>query len=576
MKAASVALALCLGCALAAQAEEARTALTEGALAGHAAGPWPMAAFAPPPLAAPPRHHFEGRLRLTAERPERALTLILDKYGDAKAHQGAAAHLPDFDFDFVQDGNALIPVRRGAIPSQHPEWEFILEPGEVWDETADGEFSRASLPFTLEERNANCMHQGILTFLFRADGAISEVAYEIAQETCAYFQFTLWGYASALYTPQKNPAREAIVSRYREEVRNRLPVRPISALASDFPGAIAARFGSAAEVPAASMTVYGLIVDGINYRSDCPTRQGPYPYCDVIDVPSYSLAKTVVAGITMMRLATQYPQILQARIADFVPECAGREGWRDISFGNALDMATGRYDSSKSEADEDALDMTEFFFIPDHHADKIRFSCKHYPRHAPAGSLWVYHTTDTYVLGTALNAFYRSKNGAGADFYRDLLAGDLWPALHLSPALGVTRRSYDEVQQPFTGYGLTLHTDDIAKLATFLNAGHGRIGTRQLLDPTLLDEALQRAPGNPGLRAGLDVLRYNHGLWAWNAQASLGCAAATWIPFLSGYGGIEVALLPNGMTYYYVSDEGVFRWALAAAEANRIRNFCQG
>ena len=132
------------------------------------------------------------------------------------------------------------------------------------------------------------------------------------------------------------------------------------------------------------------------------------------------------------------------------------------------------------------------------------------------------------------------------------------------------------MQQLYTGYGLTLHTDDIAKPAIFLNVDHGRIGTQQLLDPKLLDEALQRDPGHPGLRAGRDVLRYNQGLGAWNAQATLDCPSGTWIPFLSGYGGLEGALLAIGMTYYDVSDGGVLRWALAAAEANRIRNFWQG
>jgi hypothetical protein len=43
---------------------------------------------------------------------------------------------------------------------------------------------------------------------------------------------------------------------------------------------------------------------------------------------------------------------------------------------------------------------------------------------------------------------------------------------------------------------------------------------------------------------------------------------------MSGYGGIVVAMFPNGMTYYYFSDGGVFRWAIAAAAADRMRNFC--
>jgi hypothetical protein len=554
-------------------------ACAEGAIADvalHAAGPWPMARFAPPPQAAAPRQQFEGRLTFAAERPERGFEVLVDRFGDAKSHKGAAAHLPPFDFEFVQDGAALIPVRRGAIPSAHPEWEFILEPGEVWDDAADGAFSRAALPFALEERNANCLHQGVMTFRFRADGAISDVSYEIAHETCSYFQFTLWGSSQALYTPEKVLGRDAIIARYRDEMKRRLPVRPIAALAADFSGANPANFGSHAEIPPASMSVYGLISQGVHYRGGCDTRLGAYPFCDALDLPSYSLAKSLVAGITFMHLAMQYPELPAARIADYVPECAGRKGWQDVTFANALDMATGHFESARFEADEDSPDTVDGFFLPDRHADKIHFACAHSPRRAPPGSLWVYRTVDSYLLGTALNAFYRAKNGPRADFYRDFLAGDLWPALHLDPALGVTRRTYDEAQQPFTGFGLTLHSDDIAKLAIFLSVDHGRIGQRQMLEPGLLDEALQRDPHRPGLRAGSDILRYNHGFWAWNAQATLGCRAETWIPFLSGYGGIVVALLPNGMTYYYVSDSAVFRWAAAVEEANRLKSFCQG
>ena len=44
---------------------------------------------------------------------------------------------------------------------------------------------------------------------------------------------------------------------------------------------------------------------------------------------------------------------------------------------------------------------------------------------------------------------------------------------------------------------------------------------------------------------------------------------------MSGYGGIVVALLPNGMTYYYFSDGGSFVFSRAVAEADKIKPFCQ-
>jgi hypothetical protein len=544
-----------------------------------------MTAFTPPTEGgvADTRQVFQGRLRLGQERPERGFRALLDRYGDATANNRAALRLPDFDALLVQSGRALIPVRRGTIPGTHAEWELILEPGRVWDESGDGDATRAALPFTLEERNANCMHQGVLTFLFHGDGRISDLAFEIAHETCAYFQFDWWGYAAATYTPQEIPGAAEVVARYRDEIRARLPLRPIESLSRDFPGARPEDFGSAREVPPRSLTTHGLVVDGVLYAGDCPTRFGPYPFCDELDLPSYSLAKSIDGGIASMALAARYPEVLRASVADYVPPCAGPDGWQGITIENTLDMATGRFLSADDQRDEDAADMLDFF-TAETHAAKLAFACTHYPHREPPGTRWVYHTSDSYVLGTALDAFYRRKVGADEDaragegvrpeVYRDLLAHDLWPALDLSPALAVPQRTYDAVRQNWTGYGLTLHADDVAKLATFLQNSGGRLGTRQVLDRGLLDEALQRDAAHRGLRAGADDLRYNHGFWAWNAQRTLGCREPTWIPFMSGYGGIIVAMFPNGMTYYYFSDGGVFRWALAAAAADRMRSFC--
>ncbi len=198
--------------------------------------PSDMSAFAPSPTAKPPSNRFEGRLALGGELPGSGFHALHDQYGDANTNGGAARHLPLFDFEFVQSGNALVPTRRGAIPSTHPEWEFILEPGRVWDEPGDKGYTRAALPFTLEERNANCMHNGVLTFMFRKDGSVSNVAYEIASETCLYFKFDMWGMRVAHYSPLAVSAAKTIAAAYATEVASRIPTKPITALAKDFPG----------------------------------------------------------------------------------------------------------------------------------------------------------------------------------------------------------------------------------------------------------------------------------------------------------------------------------------------------
>ncbi len=73
-------------------------------------------------------------------------------------------------------------------------------------------------------------------------------------------------------------------------------------------------------------------------------------------------------------------------------------------------MASGHYDSPTSEADEDASN-TGRFFIATTHAEKIQFACTHYPRKDAPGKRWVYHTTDTYILGAALAAWWRKRKG---------------------------------------------------------------------------------------------------------------------------------------------------------------------
>jgi CubicO group peptidase (beta-lactamase class C family) len=320
------------------------------------------------------------------------------------------------------------------------------------------------------------------------------------------------------------------------------------------------------------MTAFGFVIDGKHYASGCQTRAGPWADCDVMPLPSYSTAKSLVAGLASMRLEQLVPGSMARKIGAVVPACAG-DRWADVTLSDALNMATGNFGQPGADADENA-DPTWSFLRSDDHAEKIRKACSAWPRAAKPGSKFAYHTSDTYILGAALTALWREHAGASGDFYNDLLVAPVWHALRLSPDIMSTRRTYDAAAQPFTGYGLTLHRDDVAKLAVFLNSEQGVIDGKPLLDTSMLRSALQRDPQNHGLEAGSATFRYRNGFWAWNATSYLHCARETWIPFMSGFGGITIALFPNNTAYYYFSDGGVFAWGRAAAEANRIRKFC--
>ncbi|WP_428410127.1 hypothetical protein [Hyphococcus sp.] len=549
-----------------------RTVLSYSTLSGSGsyASPVDFAAYAEESDASAATNTFSGALSFTGSSYSGGFSVVRDDYSYASG--GSIDVLPAFDFEFVQSGDDFIPATRGSIPGAHPNWEIILEPGKVWDEPGDNGYSRVALPFALQEKNANCTHNGVITFLFKDGGLVSDAAYQIASETCLYFKFNMWGLINADYDQGTVTGAASIISAYQAEEAGRMTTKPISAIAADYPGTDASAFGASSEVSPAHMSAFGFVYNGVHYVGGCGTRYGDYPYCDVLDLPSYSTAKSIFGGIGLMRLEKLYPGVMQDEISLYVPDCDADGDWDDVSLEDAADMATGNYSSSGYQTDEGSAAMTNFF-LETTHADKIDRACTQYPRKAAPGSLWVYHSSDTYILGTAMQAYYKSQAGSSADIWDDLL-GSIWSSLGLSQTSEVTRRTLDATAQPFTGWGLMFHRDDIAKIADFLNVDDGEIGGVAQLDATEFAAAMQKTPSDRGLVAGDPTIRYNNGFWAWNAQSYLGCGSATWIPFMSGFGGITVALLPNGGTYYYFSDNAEFAWGEALAEAHSISSVC--
>ena len=571
-----VLLLLPLAC-LASEGDGARTQLGfEQLMQGRdLAAPMEFRHYAPQADAASalPRNRFEGRLQLREAATRGGFAEVVDRYDASDAAERPRKHLPDFDFELVQAGSHLIPLRRDSIANPHPDWEFVLTPGRVWDEPGDHGYSRAALPFALQQKNANCVHNGVLSFLFKSDGSVSQAAYQIASETCAYFKADFWGLLPAHYTPQAVDGADQAVADYRAEVAARLPVKPLAALTKDYPGSDPSKFAAPNGKDPREMSLVGYVIDGVHYVGGCATRHGPYPYCESLVVPSYSLAKSVFAGLGLMRLQQLYPGAKDAGIADYVPACKSAGGWGEVSFDNALDMASGHYASADYMRDEEAdTDSATGLFQAETHADKIAFACTHYPRKGAPGARWVYHTSDTYLLGTAMSALLRTKQGDAADLFDDLLLRDVLAPLQVSPTAHTTRRSDDAVRQPFVGWGLIWLRDDMAKIGRFLASGSS---AQSVLDPAQLDAALQRDPHDHG-NAPLPGFRYNNGFWAYQIGDKLpGCKGEVWVPFLSGYGGLTMLVLPNGSAYYYVSDDESPLWMDAAKEAHRMRGLCK-
>ncbi len=546
-----------------------RTLLTYAQLTGGSqiAGPVDSAAFDLPVDAANPTNYFQGPLESLDQATIGSATSVRDDYSYLAAPE--RSHLPKLYFEFISHGSHMVPVARTYQQPEHPFWEFVAQPGRVWNEASDNGYSRVSMPFALTQKNANCVHNGEMTFLFKtaADGqsiaSISKAYYQIVQETCLYFKANFWGTMTVSATTSTVNNAPTIRASYENEVANRLPVKDIAQLAVDFPGTNTALIGS--EQTAAHRTAFGVVVDNTLYRGGFQTRYGTYGFKDVMALPSYSTSKAFMDSFGAMRIAQKYPALnfYANSIASRVPSCPSAT-WGDVSISNALDMATGNYGLAGYEADEGSIAMTNDYFLRETQAEKLNFACTKYARKATPGTFWNYHTPDHYLTAVAERqaiSVQEPATGTLAQF----LTNEIYAPLNLSPLTAGPKTTYDSVAQEWGAYGEILTLDDFAKLAKFANGDEGIINGVQVLDYARLKQALQRDSANQGLVVTVPNNNFPHRYKAgfWSIDVYGGAYPATNCngphePYMSGYGGIGAALLKSKLNYIFASDNAEY------------------
>ena len=466
--------------------------------------------------------------------------------------------LPAFTLNFAIEGSSFFPDSRSLRTTQNYFWDIQFGIGEVWyDEFGN---IRSSFPFSLIQKNQNCVHNGVMLFDMTEDGEISNLVYQIASETCGWFRFNLIGSAEVSLINSSNLNTENIQG-YKDWKESTIPLKALSTLGESHKD-----LGSVKEVLPENMTMFGFYDGKSHYRGGCMTRKGRYPYCSELLVPSFSLAKSIFASNAMAMLEMDFPNIKNLFISDYVPECSSKK-WRSVTFGNALDMATGQYKYEKFYSEDWYLEQ-EGYFKNFTHKDKIKSACNFFKKQTNPGTKLSYHSSDTYILGTALNQFYKENVSSEGDIYYDLLL-PLWNTLELSDALNEIRRSLDNVRQPYAEMGMFMLSDDVVKIGRYF------LDIRKKVDKGIMFDALQKNENNRGLVAINNLMYYNKGFWVKRFSGNkFGCSSDLWIPFMSGTGGITLVLLPNNTLYYYFSDGDEYEWDKAVEFANNLRPFC--
>ena len=295
--------------------------------------------------------------------------------------------------------------------ARHGWWEVILEPGRVWNERGDHGMTRAAIPFSLQEKNANCTHNGVLMFLFGADGSISRTAMQIASETCLYLHARSVGAARhALSTRCAGRQGRRASGVRRRTVRRACRVATLGQLRADHPELDVDALAIGA---ADASTLHGLVVGGVNYhriarRATVAIRTAMSSICRPIHWRNRCSPATA-----LMRLQSSWPQTRRAA------DCRARArmpgaAWDGVTFLQTRSTwrpaISIRSRSRPTKMPPAPRDCSCRSITPARSASAATV----YPHGAVPGTQWVYHSSDTYILGTALAHYPAKPSGTSA------------------------------------------------------------------------------------------------------------------------------------------------------------------
>lgn len=122
-------------------------------------------------------------------------------------------------------------------------------------------------------------------------------------------------------------------------------------------------------------------------------------------------------------------------VKNWVPEVASDSTWSTVTFNQLLDMATGHYTSDGYEVDEGGTTMTSFFALSNSTRSAKMSAATSFPSKTTPGTKWVYHSSDSFILSAAMNAYLKSKAGSTADIWDMTYTEVLQPIGELSDRL---------------------------------------------------------------------------------------------------------------------------------------------
>lgn len=541
--------------------------------------PIPNKYFMPAEDSANALHVFSGKITI----PELAMRTAPAAIEPRTIHGKTTQLFPGVTLEFFSHGTHLVPVVRDLIQPEKSRsfWQIQVEPGRVWSEPGDKGMSRASFPFMLTGDVEGDAYNGIATFLY--DGAkVSQLRYQVVQQSTPYFiqtWFVAWGHVRVQYRPAEVHKHDELVREFRQEIADRVPTRHWSELEAAYDPAWLSDFDSS--IDPARITTSGLIIDGTIFAKPSRTPYGNYPYPDEMRHGVWSVTKSALALVAMLRMAQVYgDEIFELKIKDYLNVTADHDGWDRVTFGDALNMATGIGAGSNNvdpnNIEDGYITGDEESYNAWYLAPGLKnmlaevFKRPKYPWGPGVNAR--YDDRDTFTLSAALDSLLKSREGKNAQLWQ-MMTEEVYRPIGIHHMSSKFTSEPDGSQGvPFLGWGLFMTVDDIAKISMLLQNG-GRHEGKQILSPTKLAEALYQTDKR-GLPTGEsnEFGKNSYHMALWHTPFTTESGFATSVAEMHGWGGMLVCLMPNRMTGFRIGNGGT-RSLEMIETANRIRPF---
>ncbi|WP_196137816.1 serine hydrolase domain-containing protein [Aliikangiella sp. G2MR2-5] len=499
-------------------------------------------------------HKFSGRIQINSRR-------LLGNFSEYYiGGDESFKNFPDISLEFISDSGKLIPLHRDRQlkADDNSFWGVILDPGLVWSEDSDDGWSRASFPISFISARRNQVHNGVASFIYN-DSQMSHLRVQFTQETTSWFRNDIYAHLDASYQPKTFSNESQIIEAFKQEESNTVTIHPWSTLTNLSQTIKTSQFNS--NLPQSSISATGIIIDGEVYAQPCYTRYGNYPFCRWMRNGAYSVTKSLGASLTMMRLAQKYgEQVYQLKVIDYLNVTAPHSGWDSVTFGDVLNMAVGVGDNGDSLnsgdifADENTAKMESWLVKPSL-AEKLEISFSYRNYSWGPGEVFRYNSAMTIVLAAAMNAYYQSIEGAEFNIWQ-MMRDEVFTPLGIQhvPILATDEPS-EQPGLPELFHGLYPNIDDLAKLTMLLQNNGSHNGEQILHQGKLLESLFQTS--NIGLHSWWEdneygESRYLYSFWTSPYSDNNGCNLQ--LPYMSGFGGNIVVVLPNNVSLFRFAD----------------------